>query len=518
MNRPPIPLPIPLPIPNVSLLLRLVSGAVLLSALIGCDADIRRDAQAGLDRGQRLTAAQRARLKAQQAGEVIREDRPFYGSAVPVKRGSQRGKPLPAQLEGARGFSISLQGRSDVQTIAAAITAASDIPVNIRTRYVLPEGDVVEVPIGGRMTASFEGSLSAFLDRLSARMDIGWHYNGTVITLDRMVRRTWRIALPFGQTEMASAVSPDGGASVNVTRRLNGWEDLKLRLDPLAPPPARVTLAPETGRVTVFGPPSVIATAGAVLEDVAATAAMRIGLDVAVYFLDSEKADSFGIGLTNAGGSFANGGGRDVAGILSAAVSGDLASAGTGGTLTIRRGSASIDFRALARDRAVVDYRLGSTVAQSGAASPIALTRTQNFVSKREVSTEEGVTTVEVSTESLETGIAITALPRLIDRQTIQLALTLSQRDLVSLEEFGEGDSKVQLPVTDTRTLRNDSVLAPGEVLIFSGYEQEVSESNKRGAGLFNRIGLGGENSARRRLVRMVVMVRPTLIPVRGGS
>lgn len=494
-------------IPRLPLLPALAAAAL---ALPGCDAGIRSDAGDGLDEGRRLTAAERVRLRAVQRGEILREERPFYGSAVEVARGAVSGTPLPRRLEGARGVSLSLAGQSDVRTVAAAITAATDIPVNIRTRYVLEDG-VVEVPIGTRMTVQgYEGPLSAFLDRLAARMDVAWSYDGKVVTINRMTRRTWQVPLPVGTTEIEDSAESVGGPSIATTRSLDPWADLERRLAPLAPPPARVTLAPESGRVEIFGPPSVQKAAGEVLQDIVATANTRIGLDVAVLFVDSDRADEFGVGLkaTATAGEFSAG--------LVAAATGDAA-----GGLVISRGADRISFQALARDSAVVDYRLASSVAQSGVVTPIALTEERSYI--RSVTTERGddnnPPTVEYEIGELQTGLSITALARLVDGRRIQLALTFSQRAFRGFDaDVLARTGTIQLPAVDNRAIRNETVLAAGETLVLSGYEQDVAVRSDSGVGFMRRLGLGGSTEATRRKVRMIVLVRPTLIPSGGRA
>ena len=489
---------------------RLVLPALLvLLALTACDQGIRADADLGLREGRRLTAEQRDLLRAQLDGRVHREARPFYGAAVEVERGEVSGKPLPRAVEGARGVTLRLPGQVDVRTIAAAITAASDIPVNIRTRYVLEDG-VVEVPIGTRMRVSHEGALSAFLDRLAARMDVAWSYDGTVIILDRMTRRTWRIALPFGTTEIGDSAASGRGSRVTSTRTLDPWADLERRLAPLAPSPARVTLSPEAGRVEVFGPPTVQKTVGDVLEDVAATANTRIGLDVAVYFVDTDRADEFGL-TANISGRIG-----EISGRLVAAASGQA----TGGVI-LSRGDDAISFGALARDSAVVDYRLTSSVAQSGVITLIALTEERSYIrnvtSERADDNNPGATEYEIG--ELETGLSIAALPRLIDGRRIHLALTFSQRAFRGFDpDVLARTGTIQAPTVDNREIRNQTVLSPGETLVLSGYEQDVALRGNSGVGLFRRIGLGGKSEASRRKVRMVVLVRPTLIAARDGG
>ena len=369
-------------------------------------------------------------------------------------------------------------------------------------------------------------------------MDVAWSYDGAVVTLDRMTRRTWRVALPLGSTEISDSVETAGGPSVTTARTLDHWAELKDRLAPLAPPPALVTLSPQSGRVEVFGPPSVQKAAAAVLEDVAATANTRIGLEVAVYFVDTDRADEFGIGLETAfnrigstvDGSVLLGEGVDVLEVDGAkAVAGDsvaqtltLALSGSlGGGIVLSRGSSFVSFEALARDRAVVDYRLASSVAQSGVVTPIALTEERSYIRNvtSERGDEENPPTVEYEIGELETGLAIAALARLVEGRRIQLALTFSQRALRGFDpEVLARTGTVQAPTVENREIRNETVLSPGETLVLSGYEQDVSVRSDGGAGFLRRLGLGGTSEASRHKVRMIVLVRPTLIPARRAG
>lgn len=483
--------------------MRLVPAYILLAGfwlLPGCDPAIRADVNTGLEKGQRLTVAQRSRLAAAQRGEVIVEEAAYFGTRVEAKRGSRQGLALPRRVEGARGLRLSLAGQADVEIIAAAITTATGIPVNIRTRYNLSAG-VIDVPIGTRMAARHEGPLSAFLDRLAARMDVAWSYDGTVITINRMVWRSWRIPLPTGITTVTDETRADGGMGISTTRSFDPWAELGARLAPLTPPPAQVILSPEAGRVSVFGPPSVQARAAKVLDDVQATASQRIAMEVAVYFVKSDKADEFSLALAKLGDGLA-------------------ATAGTegGGTLTLSRGSYTISFAALARSASVVDYRLGATTAQSGVIAPITVLNTRNYLRSVEAVTSEQGTNIELDVADLETGISITTLPRLIAPDQLQLALTIIQRELVELTEYQASNVKIQQPWVSERAIRTETLLAPGETLVVTGYEQDRAERGNRGMGIFRAAGLGGANRAARQRVRMYVLIRPSILSSRHRS
>ena len=491
---------------------------VLACALTACE--VTEQAGSDIDDGRRLTAEQLAAQRAAQRGEVLKVDRPYYGSQVRAERGSRQGKPLPKQLEGARGISIKLTGQSDIRSIASAITQASDLPVNIRTRYVIDDGDVVEVPIGTRMRLDYEGALSRLLDQIASRMDVAWTHEDGGITIDRMVARDYRVSLPTASTKFSSELggatgTKEGSTNVSLTtdQESDPWDEIETRLAPLTPPPARLTLLPASGRISVFGPPSVHKRVSTVLEDVEKVYGQRVGLEVGVYFLDVDEAEDFG--LQTSGFRI----GQNIARAGSTIVVGGA----TGGQVRLRDGVSSLDLQALARDSSVVDFRLASTIAQSGQVAPISITRQRTYVARvsktSNVNNTSASASIEVEPGEVEYGLSVHALPRVIDDDRIQLFLTVLQSNLVGgdIAEIGPSGSKIGAPDLYQRSIQNQSILSPGEVLVLSGYEQNLSFTSRSGFGPLKAIGLGGKVNAETRKVRMVVLVRPTLIPLGRG-
>ena len=478
-----------------------MAAVIGLVMLAGCGGKtIQQDVTDGLAAGKARAAQQQARLDAARRGHVIEEALPYFGRQVEVKPGSRQGKPLPKEFEGAKGIALAIEGKADVRAIADAITAATDIPVSIRTRYIRPDGSVIAVPIGTRMQARYEGPLSAFLDRLSARMDVAWHYDGRSIAIDRMTTTEWKVPLPRGTTTVSDTINSEG-INIATQRQLDPWAELEARLAPLAPAPARVTFSKEAGRVQVFGPPSVQRTVAKVLDDVIATASKRIALEVAVFFVDSDRAEEFGLSLRSDGANFGKIDGKPIRAVANLAA--NLAAPGS--TLTLSRGLGSVSLETLARDGAVVDYRIGSTTVQSGVMAPISLTRTQSYNRRSPTSTSDGVTTGGQETQEFETGIVIATLPRLIERSRLHLGLAITQRDLVRIDDNG-------FPVIDERAIRSEAVLAGGETLVVSGYEQQRSARDERGVGILRKAGIGGRNRAENRRVRMYVLIRPSIL------
>jgi hypothetical protein len=113
-----------------------ISGCVATSK---AESDIARKSLLAKQRQEELAAAQR--------GEVIFDPTPYYGSEVIVEKGRKNGKALPSRVEGARGFTVAIAQRTGLKGIAGLIEEQTGIPVNIRTKYLTPDGKLCSASI-----------------------------------------------------------------------------------------------------------------------------------------------------------------------------------------------------------------------------------------------------------------------------------------------------------------------------------------------------------------------------------
>ncbi|MDE0256723.1 MAG: hypothetical protein OYG32_18160 [Rhodospirillaceae bacterium] len=533
-------------------------------ALAGCLSAIQgeeRDraaaeiARGGEEIGERLDGARRAaETGARYAG------RPWYGDADrslrPRPDDDPRGAPLPPHLEEPDAVSVSIAAAAPAGTAAQAIAAASGIPTLVDAS--LPreggEGEQPE-PRGGRAIA-YEGRLSALLDRIAAEYDFFWSFDGRRIRLAAVGTRRWTVPLPAVSSQVSSssgglAGSASRSVSMSSSASQDPWAALERELLAATRPPASVSLIADASRVSVTGRPSDIRAAEAIVAEWTRLYSVRIGLEVAIYHLDADRAESFRAGLSvqplpapppiaatlpavvvpvpNEEGEItakeiaeaeaANEQARidaeretaqariDAAAAAAALAPGRGVSA-TGGEASILAGYAAghafrLDFAALAEHGAVVAYRTASAMALSGTPAPIVLTSAKNYVSGV-TRTEDGVS---VETDSVDDGLSIHMLPRLIrgeEGERVQLSLTLMQNDLVGLDDFGA----VQLPAVDQRMIASEVLMNPGETLVLSGYEQSSSRTG-RSSGLLST---GREAGSGR--VLLMVLVRPTLFSI----
>ncbi|MCY3880186.1 MAG: hypothetical protein OXF74_13535 [Rhodobacteraceae bacterium] len=423
--------------------------------------------------------------------------RPWYGSARGgAEVGPERGQKLPANLERGGGVALSIPGQTGIREAAALISRTAGIPVKVN--LALPA-----VPQGGGEGGGpirHDGPLSVLLDRVGSEYDVFWRFDGGAIILSAFETRTWPLSAAAGATTVNSSFAGlaggQGSMSISRSAQFDDWAEIGQLLSvSIQSPPAVVTMSPGLGLVSVTGRPSDIAAAGKIIGEVAARASQRISFEIGIYYLDADCSEGFSTCLTRL--AFGEAGeGRS---LTLAAQGGSVSILGAAGGVGF-----GLDFEDVARHDSVLTHRTASTVTVSGGAVPIRLVSTRNYVASVSVS-EEGQRSIE--TESVDDGIAIQIIPRLIDRGLLRLSLLVGQADLLGFDRFLD----VQLPRVDYRQTANDVVMEPGETLVLSGYEQGAAGLNAE-SGL-----LSASASADVERIMLVVLIRPTLRPLSAG-
>lgn len=484
---------------------------LLSVVLIGCATS--RSAEYDIRKINRVLNEKDQVLNANLRGGVIEYTRPYYGQATrPVKKpravSLSHGKPLPKEFEASLAVTLHIKQPSDFNTIKTALIAVSGLDIISKSVYPTP-GGAIDMPIGGRMKVYHRGKLSTLLDRIGSKFDLAWSFDGNTIIFDRMTHLIYDMPLPATSGNITTTLAGIniGGSSITSTKSVSfdAWKELEIALNTTAPPPAQITLSKNAGQVTVFAPPSVQKNVRGVIDRFTKVYSTRIGLEIATYFVDADKSEDFGLGITIAS---TNGRGRiNLGTAISDGVTGGI------GIVGGRFGGSQIDFKALAKDTDVVDYRRTDTIAQNGVISPVVLLNTRNFVKETSRETDaNGNVTNSVVTDQISTGLSVYALPRLLENGDIQLSLWILQASLNELERFDTGSGVVQLPNTDQRAIEYTLVMKAGETLIMGGYEQQTATKARSGAGNAGFFGLGGSRTAKTRRTKMIVMVRPSVV------
>lgn len=118
---------------------------------------------------------------------------------------------------------------------------------------------------------------------------------------------------------------------------------------------------------------------------------------------------------------------------------------------------------------------------------------------------------------SVETGLHMYFLPHVQDdgkRMLLKMMISLST--LESLDSYGSGDNKIQLPTVASREFNHQAWLNSGEVFVVAGFSQIDSGLDTESPLDARLWGLGGKSSARNGREMVVITIRPVVTAARS--
>ena len=457
------------------------------------------------------TETSKAKSNIDSSGVIRRAERPYLGE---VQNMDEAARSLPSRVQSNTGFSLATDAPLSLEEISARVTSATGL-------HVIVDLDLVAAAATLRskdLRARFSGPLSEFLDLTSRHWDATWTYSDGVIQITNAITRIYSVRASAAVTHFSLETSETGfdtGANSSSLRlKSEVWNEIDTALAEIVSP-GNYQLSPSAGIVTVTAPPSVHRAVGAYLEQSNAVFDARIFIEVAAAFLDVADLDDFGLSLDflhkmlDGDATVRLGRASEVAapGIASFIASGESQGSRS------RSAGSSVILRALSRTERVIDYRTASVITRHGSPIPISLARKRDIVRNITVTVSDEERSTSVEAETLNTGLSISALPRILDKDRVHLTLSLVARDLVNLAPFRAGEQgTIHLATIDERRLTHDLVIGRNETLLLAGYEQQKADTSAEGIGApsFNLLG-GGRTSGTRRS-RLYLLVSASIL------
>lgn len=474
----------------------------LILTLASCDAI--NTANREIAGGKAITEELRSENAKILRGEVIYSDKPYYGEPVSVKLGKQRGKPLPKSVEKANSTAFKFNG--DIYAFAKLVQEQTNITVSVETRFTDLNQNIIEMPILTKLKLNRSGALSAALDEVRSRTDTEWHYDGSTIIFTRMVNRSYSLSIPLGQSSFnitASSITTGSETSLTSSRQgaLDVWASMSNQLANVVTYPSQFQLDPQSATLSVFGPPSVHQKVETIINKINNLYNKKIGIEVGAYYVDSSKVDDFAASITSGKNTSIKFSG------LAAAISGN-------GVATLPgSGGDSFSFRAISKAESVFDFQQGSATSQNGVWAAIKIQKNTNYVANSITTIDDNnVSTTTLDVDTVDEGLSISVLPRILENDQIQMQLTVVQKTLSALDSFEAGTTKIQLPKIEARQIQSDVVLTPGETFVLAGYEQESYTKAGEGPGSPLAFIFGGTKEAKVENIRLILLVRLALI------
>jgi type IVB pilus formation R64 PilN family outer membrane protein len=460
---------------------------------------------------------------------LTEEESPWLGSTAIA---AQSGELLPASFETNEALVLTFEAPLSLSEVATRIQAATGLRVTVagatsqdgqamNSNLTFLPADGLEVT-GGRTV--WQGKLSSLLDQIGDRFDAEWTYSHNSIRISQQVVRTFMLHALAGSTEVGGSVKTSGAGAegglpqqtVDSTSKLALWEEIQKAIETILSGKARASYSPASGTITVAGSPSAVRSVEEYLTLQNKLRLRRVAIEAQVLSVRLNKAYDHNLDVTvvieeaikNQPFIFTSvqgASGRDVTtGILRTDPAASLGTLGTTGAV--------INALSAVSEKVSVEYS-GTLVTLSDQPAPLQVATKRAYVARVSGSASDTTSATSLEPGTIDLGLSMNLLPRVIEDDRIMLRIAMGITDLVQLREFSSGDSTIQLPEVDSTGFLQNAVLQSGETLVLAGFEKKNANYNRNGVGHPNNFLLGGgENFAEGREIR-VLLIKANLLP-----
>ncbi len=395
---------------------------------------------------------------------------------------------------------------------------------------------------------TYNGNLGGLLDIVTARLGISWKYEDGMVTFFYLQTARFDIepsdakyaltgSVVSGVSNSSSSdggggsggsgsggnsggVSGESGTSLksDVSMGNNLYDDLKSTAESmLTPGVGRLDMNKTTGTVVITDVPEVVRRIGEYLTSENKALSKQVNLKVVIYTVNTDTSDAVGIDWNVVYKTLAGKYGINLAG-----PAGTVADAGaiSFSVLDTAIGSArqfagsSFLFDALSKQANVADVRTIPLMTTNMASASVVVGRQISYL--KSVSTtvyqtgNSALPSQTLTPGSVTTGTNITIFPKILDggdRMMLNMFLNISS--LIRLREITSDTEKLEAPEVDSRSVPQRVWLKPGQTVVISGLEQNVSSGSKQGMFSPDNLITGGQRSGDKTRQSFVITVTP---------
>lgn len=547
-----------------------ITLAVVVSLLAGCatgpadNAAIKAQVEASKAEAQRLLAA---RVTPVETSPVSYSDQ----SWIPLRkieksdRDVENAKADSVQIEinqrfgslnDVAGAVSSLTGLpvfvgSDIRTPSASGPApAGPMPVGaplpgipggpLPTGYPSPLGTGSSVPpgpitVGSPFTANYSGSLTGFMNMVSAYYGVFWKTEASGLRFFLMDSKTYRIAALPGDTRLSSSVesssnsaggggaggagaSTQSGTSANSTgvgfSGLSVWSALEASIKQMLGSSGRVVASPATGTITVTDSPSVLSRVTEYVNEQNKSLNRQVSVNVRVLSVELNEGDNYGINWDAVYANLAS-----VANPYSLALKTVFPVATGAGNLIIsapatsasRWAGSSAMISALSTQGRVSELTSATLVTLNNQAAPVNVGRRVSFLASSATTQTPNVgSTTSLTPGTVQTGFSMTLVPHIIDGKEMLLQYSLDLSSLLRLKTITSGTSTIETPDISTSNFIQRVRIQSGETLVVAGFDQDNLSAVADGIGSPQNTLMGQRKGTTKRTM-LVVLIQPNL-------
>jgi type IVB pilus formation R64 PilN family outer membrane protein len=431
---------------------------------------------------------------------------------------------------------VSSEGRVDLATTAEWITKVTGIPVEINANTAGPvQASVKDIPL------DFRGPLSKFLDLVALKTGTSWEFEEGRIHLYRFKTRVFELKGFAGSKSVSTSFSSSGapasgegsgtsGASVSLSQSqslsMNFMQSLKADIDSMLSTGGKAILNEPAGTLTVTDRPSVLKQAERIIAEQNRRASRTVHLRVEVIQIADSGNSEVGFDvrsvITSSNGKLRLIGSspnsmEGAAGSLGAFVLGTSASVSrptqaTQGAIGDAWGAfqgTGLFIQALEATAKIASRNSVNAFTINSQPVPVTLATSESFVESIGATTSQTAVTTTVTQKTVNTGVFLQMLPRILDSNQMLLQYTVDLSELESFDVSTIGGGTIKSPRIPRRSTTQTVLIRPGESILLSHMASENARSSDSG-GLF---GFGRSRTEGRQTI--LILITPVLL---GGE
>ena len=388
----------------------------------------------------------------------------------------------------------------------------------------------------------WSGTLSGFLDHVTARLNLSWTYRNGVVLIERFQTETFELGAFGGLTQYSMALGggntgaaggKDGGAQgqaaanmdISESGKLEALHGLKAAVEAITGPSGGSVVVNEaSGRFIVTAQRDIMARVRDLIhaEDQAMQRQAQIQIDV--YSVITTGTDEAGVDWSLVYQNLAGTWGASMASptTLTGTLTGSTGikvitpPAGSGPDWANRWGSSTAILNLLNQVGESASHRPVSLIALNRQWARKTALKTDGYVSETTPASGSyssgGGGSPGLKTASVTTGDKFLVQPAIMDNGTILLKFGVSLTELLGLFDVTAGSGatlqKVQTPVTSGTDDQGTVRLRPGEAMVVNGLARRLSTNDRRTMGEDLPIGLGGSRKGTVKREEFMVVIR----------
>jgi type IVB pilus formation R64 PilN family outer membrane protein len=419
---------------------------------------------------------------------------------------------LPASF---RDITLRYPDATGLQTVAERITETTRIPVELHPDVLrmVASGAAASTGVVGvgaaatagpsssqpqmRIPMDFRGNLADFLDLLCARQGLGWQYNNGTISISRYVTRIFQLAATPGTVRYATTVSKgsnastgsSGSASAQATGAFASTSETGLTADKLSaidsiktaitamltPNQGKVTVSDATGTVVVTDTRMVVDQVSRLIAYENDLMTRQVSVQVDIITLQVDDTTELGLDANVIYKALSGRWGLSLgaAGTLITAAAGNMTYGVTSGSLN----TSNIVLKALDGYGQIVQKTSTTLITTNRTPMPVAQFATRGYLASTMPAggggTAAGTGVPGLTPGSVTTGLFVSALPTILDNNSLLLRLSVDSSALQSIDSTstGSGSTFQQIQYPNVTGYKSDHhvTMRSGDALVLVG-------------------------------------------------